>query len=346
MFISLIRNNIKININTLKFSTNQSRIDVILLTSLILSFFSVHISSSGLLVDANRYAWSFLYRYPYYFSEDMIFSSGTEAGFLILNKAIFYFTDNSNWLFFVVAIFVNFFSIYVLTRMNHNFSLLILLYLGSSYFIYSTFLLRQIIAVTVINLAFLAYLNSKKTICFILSFIAIMFHTTAIIALPFYYVINKTKTLKHYVYIVIFIFIIALTTQGFFNSIIQNISYLDRFIATDNSFSGSIAAPLKGIPFYILSLFSIINREKLLKNNPNADFYILSSIIYSISWMLTFEMYWAFRLGLYFLIPTLALVPLAASVIKSKTERLLSYALFIIVTTTLTFRQLISLLIQ
>ena len=345
IFTSIIRSKIKIKIDLLSFSKKTNHIDYILFASLILSIFSVHLSTSGLLIDANRYVWNFLYRYPSY-NEEMIFSSGTEGGFLILNQIIYYFTNNSDWLFFLVAIFVNFFSIYVLTKMNSNIVLVLLLYLGSSYFIYSTFLLRQIIAVTIINLAFLAYLQSKKVMCGILSFIAILFHTTAIIILPFYFLVAKTKSMKNYIYSIIFIILIFLTVQGFFNNIIQSINYLDRFIETESSFDGSILAPLKGIPFYILSLFSLLNRDKLLKRNSFADFYILSSIIYSICWLLTFEMYWAFRLGLYFLIPTLALIPLSISIINNKKERLVMYAFLIIFISTLTFRQLVNLFIQ
>lgn len=345
VFTSMIRSRIKIKIAQVNLNNMFNRIDFILFASLLLSIFSVHLSTSGLLVDANRYVWNFLYRYPNY-NEEMLFSSGTEAGFLLLNQIIYYFTYNSDWLFFIVAIFVNFFSIFVLTKMSNNFVILLLLYLGSYYFIYSTFLLRQIIAVTIINLAFLAYLYSKKILCALLSFIAILFHTTAIVVLPFYILVRKTNSKKNYIYSIIFIILIILTVQGSFNNVIQSIDYLDRFIETESSLAGSIIAPLKGIPFYILSFFSLLNREKLLKINSHADFYILSSIIYSTSWLLTFEMYWAFRIGLYFLIPTLVLIPLLVSIIISKRERLLAYAFFIIFITTLTFRQLVNLLTQ
>lgn len=315
------------------------------LISIILSLYSSYLATSGYLTDTDRYAWSFLYRYPaYYESPEALFNSGTEIGFLLINMLIDSFTNNPYWLFLFVAFITTFINLYTAAKISKSYALLIFLYLVSLYFFYSTFLLRQVLSVAFVNLAYIAYLKDRKFKYFFYCIVALSFHATSIILFLIFFIFNKVKTAKQYFYLLIISIVVFVAFGSIFNTILPKIPYIDKFIDIENmnlsTGGGSLTSILKGLPFYFITVVAIIRRHKLKQIMYKADFYIVCSLFYSVSWLLTYNMYWFFRMGMYFLLPTLILVPNLFSTIKNSRKRILYYIIFISTLIIITYRQI------
>jgi transmembrane protein EpsG len=318
---------------------------LILFLSVILSIYSATLAISGKLVDTVRYAWNFIYRYPaYYGSVDGILNAGTEPGFLLLNYLIGIFTENSFLLFFILALITTFINLYFLARVSKNFALLLFLYLISLFFFQSIFLLKQTLAVAFVNLAFLSYIKGFRLRYIMYSIVAFSFHATAIILFPFLLILKNWKSGKVYFYIILISFITMFLFGPIFNSLLPNIPFIGNYLNADNlelsSGGGSFTAIFKGIPYYLLTMLALIKRNSLKKVMFKADFYILCAVLYSVSWLFTYNMYWFSRMGWYFMLPTLVLVPNLFSTIKNPKERVLIYIIFIFILMTITYRQI------
>jgi transmembrane protein EpsG len=324
---------------------NKSPVFNILFITIILSVYSAYLATSGDLTDPIRYAWSFLYRYPaYYGSLETIISSKTEVGFLLLNMAIDYLTDDPYWLFLSIALIITFINLYTATKISNRYGLIIFLYLISIYFFQSTYLLRQALAVSFANLALLAYLKDLKIRYFLLSIVASTFHATAIILFPIFFIFKKTKNAKSYLNIIVVTVVVFFLFGSVFNTILSTTPYIGQYINSENfnlsQGGGTLTVIFKGLPFYFLTIIALVKRKSLKQIMFKADFYIICSVFYSISWLLSYNMYWFFRMGWYFLLPTLALVPIVFSTIKNPKERFLYYIIFIFSLMLLTYRQI------
>ncbi len=324
---------------------NRAPILNIFLIAITLSLYSAYLATSGYLMDTNRYAWSFLYRYPaYYESLGALYNSGTEIGFLLINMLIDSFTDNPYWLFLFVAFITTFINLYTASKISKSYALLVFLYLASLYFFYSTFLLRQTLSVSFVNLAFIAYLREQKFKYFFYCIVALSFHATSIILFPVFFIFKRVKTSKEYFYLII-ISIVVLVSFGFtINMILPKIPYIDQFIDVEDmnlsTGGGSLTSILKGLPFYFLTIVAIARRNKLKQILYKADFYIVCSVFYSVCWLLTYNMYWFFRMGMYFLLPTLVLVPYLFNTINNQKKKILYYLIFIFILIIITYRQI------
>ncbi|MFJ7186833.1 EpsG family protein [Lysinibacillus xylanilyticus] len=324
---------------------NKAPIFNIFLIAIILSLYSAYLATSGYLTDTERYAWSFLYRYPAYNNSLMVlFDSGTEIGFLLINILIAGFTDNPYWLFLIVGFITTFINLYSAAKISKSYTLLVFLYLVSLYFFYSTFLLRQILAVSFVNLAFISYLREQKYKYFFYCIVALSFHATSLILFPIFFIFKKVKTSKDYFYLIIISIIVFISFGSIFNVLLPKLPYINQFLNVEemnlSTGGGSFTSIFKGIPYYLLTILAIVRRNKLKQMMYKADFYILCSVFYSISWLLTYNMYWFFRMGMYFLLPTLVLVPNLFSTIRNPKRRILYYFIFIFTLIIITYRQI------
>ncbi|CAN7341525.1 EpsG family protein [Paenibacillus sp. LjRoot56] len=313
----------------------------ILILTIILSLYSAYLATSGKLVDTLRYAWSFLYRYPaYYGSFESLLSAKTEVGYLLINMLIGKITDEPFWLFLFVSFITTFVNLFVASKISKKYTVIIFLYLISLYFFQTTYTLRQALAVSFANFAFLSYLKDFKLRYFLFTILAILFHNTAFILFFAFFIFKIKNSKKTYFYIAIMFFI------GFFlfDTLLPKIPFIEKIINTDEEglsiARGSFNAIFKGIPFYFISVLALVKRNSLKQIIYKADFFIICSVFYSTSWLLTYQTYWFFRMGWYFLLPTLALVPSLFGTIKNPKERVLFYLIFIFALIFITYRQI------
>ncbi len=314
--------------------------------TLLLSIYSKTLGITGDLVDRVNYAFSFLYRYPAsYHSLEALWGEKTEPGFILLIQLIRRFTRDPDWFFFVTTFLSAGISFYVLYKISNKYVAGIALFMLSLYFFQSTYLIRQSLAVAFANVAVMNLLNDKRMKYFIFTGIACMFHSTAFIMLPVYFVFRYARTKRIYVILVLFFIVLFLASGPLFATLIPGLPYVGQYIVLENFEyalgDGSPAAIIKGFPFYLITFLALLNREALRVKMKHADIFILSSLLYSMSWLLTYNMYWLFRIGWFLMLPTLVLIPELFKVIKDKKERMFLGSIFILSLLFITFRQLV-----
>lgn len=313
----------------------------ILLLTIILGIYSASLGTLPGLVDRGRYVFSFSIRYhAYYHSLEAFLSSRTEPGYLLLNFLVWKLTQDSFWLFFLVTAIYMLLSLYVMEQITTRNTLVIFLMLVSLFYFQSTYLLRQALAVGITGLALLANLKRNYWGYFLLTALACLFHITAIVMIPLFFVIRYSRYRSVYIFFAI-AFLVSFWYFGpAYESFVSSLPYFEQYFSTDALFergSGSLAGVIKGTPYYLLSVMALLNRQRLRRSVSNADFLIISSIVCSMSWLSTYNMYWFFRMGWYTLLPTLVLVAHLMDVFKPA-ERVLLYMIFIIPVSVISFR--------
>jgi hypothetical protein len=330
--------------NHMKIRRNSSIVKI-LVVSLSFSFIlAAIIPSMNNLVDIQRYIYSFYFRYPslnYSFIE--LLETGTEIGFLFLNKIVSRLTNNYFWILFIIYFFSMSVTLQSARKLTRS-KLLFLLLFSSMYFVQGTYLLKQTIAVAFSSIAFNFLVDGKKLKYLFWVIISSLFHITALVMLPAYFIIKGNKSNKYYAILASFILFVFFGYDYIMPFIFSNIPNLERYLTISESTfisEGNLLTIFKGIPFYILSFYGLFLRSKIKLNYKYADIFIISSIFYSLSWLFSYKIYWFFRLGWYFLLPTLVLFILVINVIKFRENKLLAFSIIFFPMLVLTLRQII-----
>lgn len=331
-------------------NTKVPRVNILVI-SLILSFYSYKLGIPQGMPDRANYAFSFLHRYPYYYgSLESLLNARTEPGFLLFNMLIGKITNEAKWIFCMATFITSIINLYVISKISNKYLSVITLTMISLYFFQGTYLIRQGMAVSFANLALIAYLEGKPKKYMLFSIVACTFHSTAVIMIPLYYIFKNFKSKRNYITIFLYFIMTLIFLNPILRIVLPRIPYIGQYIMIDNlgfaNRAKSITSVLKGFPYYYITILALIKRRALKKKIDKADVYILSSILYSICWVLSYNMYWIFRLGWYFMLPTLVLVPVLFSIIRDKSERLIMGSIFILLTIVISYRQMAIILIQ
>ena len=122
---------------------------------------------------------------------------GTESGFIWLNRILSLYTENPQWLIFVTNGFVSFFCIWAVVKESKfvPFSLYILF---TTLYYQSFNLIRQGMACSLVLVAFTCAKRRKWLRCYGLILSAVLFHKTALIALPLMFLMQFRYSRKVY----------------------------------------------------------------------------------------------------------------------------------------------------
>lgn len=133
------------------------------------------------------------YTYNYGFNGNDIyydFNDNVEKGYQLLDYAILNFSNNYFWLLFLTAFFIVFSYLRLIKNYSSNyiFSVLLFITLGLYTFLFNG--LRQAIAMAIMTYS-VKYLLEKKIVAyFLVCFVASTFHISALIMIPFYFLVN------------------------------------------------------------------------------------------------------------------------------------------------------------
>jgi transmembrane protein EpsG len=216
----------------------------IFIGSLILIVFAgFRASSVG--TDTNNYVDIFK-NINLYKSIDM--SSNIEYLYIILNKIAYFFYEDYISLLTSIAIITVYFNIKVISKLSINFWLSIYTYIALGGYAFFFNGARQAIAVAIFGMAILQIYNKNLKRYIFWVFIASLFHLTALVMLPLYFLNFNKVSLKKSV-VIGFLFTALIT---YFSIILgfANDSIIDRY---------SIYETRKASGGYILTLFYLIN---------------------------------------------------------------------------------------
>ncbi len=139
------------------------------------------------------------------------FREDVEFGYQLYEYLILKFTHNYFWLFFLSGLIVVYSYLHIIRRYSENYWLSVLLFVTLGIYTFFFNGLRQGIAMAIFALS-LPYLLEKKFFYYLLvCIIASLFHKTALIMIPFYFLVNlRIKPL----YKILAIFVGSLILSG------------------------------------------------------------------------------------------------------------------------------------
>ncbi|WP_414739265.1 EpsG family protein [Macrococcoides caseolyticum] len=305
------------------------------LLSIILSLYSTYYSTRFVLPDTLNYDWSFHYRFPpIYNSFQKIVESKNEIGFVYLNKLIYILNGDTIHLFFIIALIFNFITISIIFKYTKNYILTLTLFFFSQYYFFSFFSLKQALAISFGILAISNFVEKRYLIYFFYTLIAILFHSTAIILTILFFILLFNYKRKKITPLLIISLISLLFFKPLLNILIEIFPIINIYLLEDptsiEEFSNNLSTLFKGIPFYIITIYSLIYKDNIIRLGEFYYIFILCSLFCSVSWLFSINFYWLFRLNWYFAIFTILLVPVIIKVIKTEEEKII--AIFLIYT--------------
>lgn len=146
-----------------------------------------------LLPHALRYGIGTDYFYTYvpgFFATGRGVDFYDELGFSLLNKIIYFFTQDYKVLFFICSFIIFFFIYRGIVKNSKNIPLSILLIFLTQCYFYSMNMMRQSIAIAIVFYAFKYIKSNQKLKYIICTLLASLIHTSALIMIPFIFIYN------------------------------------------------------------------------------------------------------------------------------------------------------------
>lgn len=208
----------------------------------------------------------------------------SERGFLFLSSVIKTFTESSTIYLLIISL-ITFFLLYKFTNKYSIYPLIgLCIYMARFLTGRNMLQIRAALAIAIVILA-TKYITEQKLWKFLLIImIAYLFHHSAIIALPLYFINKISITRNHIFFGLAIAFLIAGFWGGFIRDIISNSDYINELATSyvqedsDKAWSNSLANPMIYYQSAILILFTL-NESKLSKISKhyytyrNAYFY-------------------------------------------------------------------------
>lgn len=197
-----------------------------------------------------------------------------EYGYVLFNKIIYYFSKNPRWLLIISATIIVSLVGYILYKYSDNPSLSLIIFVTMGFMAGSMSQIRQYIAWS-ICLFSIKYIMENKFIRFILTImLAMLFHVSAIVFIPLYFISKIRFTLSKGVKLAILcspIFIFFNYFSNLVGKIIKSYGNYDNKIANNGS-TGYLAITVNFVTiflFLMLSMYLIHINKKYNQFNSN-----------------------------------------------------------------------------
>jgi len=299
--------------------------------SLLLSFFSIWVVA-GLRVNVGTDFHE--YRTLFYNFYDLSFNStvNIELFYFYLNKLIGLFTQNPQWLFIISAFIIYIFYYQVIVKECNYIELAVFLFISFGFYFSSFNILRQWIACAIIFYAFLFLFNKQLIRFLIATIIASLFHITAIIVIPLYFLIRKLRKNTTRILIMLCATIISFMPNFILNNInnvLISINFNQKYFKyiDESASSGAFTYPL----FCLIVFFGyFLVRYKIVEINKNSEFHInILTVAFVISILGQNLLIFA-RLHFYFLPILIIIIPNIIEAFKRETKIIAYFSVLIL----------------
>ncbi|MBZ6527593.1 EpsG family protein [Aerococcaceae bacterium DSM 111021] len=255
--------------------------------------------------DYKNYTYLFNLYNQFDFFETFKIGQAQEFGFVFLSRFIGLFTDNALYLFIVTSFIIlsGHFKQFIKDSPYLWLSILLFTTIGSFYTSFN--IIRQILAATII-FSGSKYLYERKIMKYILVvIIASLFHKTAFIMIPFYFILNFKFSLKNLIVMFFGASIVMLylnSILAFFQKYFYTIYDESSYGMTGFSFSNAL------IPCTLL-IFSIIYEKNINFNNIKERIWFNAVTFYAFFNILGLQVQMIERFSEYFAPYALLLIP-------------------------------------
>lgn len=281
----------------------------IFIASTLLGYYSIICGQIPFNSDRGNYAMQFV-------NEWDVWSTGS-IGLQVMYWIIYYFTHDPFVLFFVFEFIYVFITLFAVRTFIHSNSRMVLLFLVSQYFSFGFYSIKQSIACAFISLVFSIYFSDKQSFkkvkCFFFMFMAVLFHETALICLFIFFMLwimqfQILKKIQYFAIVIFPLFFVFLMKMYFENIGLISSGLEEQTIVYADHFSSSWTSTMKGIPFFIATIYIYRYQKKLRGKIMYLDKYLLLCLITSLFFILTSYMYWFYRLPYYLYFPVFAII--------------------------------------
>ena len=264
--------------------------------------------------DYKNYTSLFNLYNKYSFSELLTAGFQNEIGFIYTNKIIGLFTDDVIYFFAIMSFFILFGFIHHFKKYSVNIWLSVLMFVTAGSFYASFNITRHIFAVAII-FAGSTYLYQRKFFKWVLVVIlATLFHKTAIIMIPFYFILNFRIKIRNWILIAL----CSAITILLFDNIVQFAQqyFYEQYSEDSYGMWGqAISNIVLPVAFLIFSLFHL---NKIDSNNTMHRIWFNAVIFYAFFNILALQIEMVERLGRFFAPYILLLIPYIFSKMKNK----------------------------
>lgn len=233
--------------------------------------------------------------------------SNIEIGYYFLNKVIRFFSENEASIFITVSFIILYLVFLTIMRDSNKPELSLFLFI-SMYFYSSSFnMMRQYISISIIFYAtrYIIEKNFSKYLKFVI--LASMFHISALIMIPFYFLLNYKYSYRQY-FILFLLSIIGVYilpyALGVASAIIPKLSAYKGSIFMNKGISILNIVPII-IPFTI----SLIFKDKIIKINKSSEVYINAIFFSFLITTMSLKFIFLYRFSIYVYIYSIILIP-------------------------------------
>ena len=258
----------------------------------------VELSEINLLIPGEIDAYQFIHK--------------EEVGFMFFSRSVSFFTSDYNIFLLVYGVIWLLIYFYVLVKYSNNiylsFVILFLLIYGQSLFV-----LRQHMAIPLILLSYDAVIRKKLFLFIFLVVLASLFHLTAIISLPVYFMYQHCKTYNVVIVSFLFLFVALFLVNRI--ELVNRFMFLDYSSYIQGDIDGGPNFPLYISLFFAISYFLLLGKKVFQEgiNKLVLILIIIDVILNSVSTTFTLVT----RLALYYHVAIIFIVPLITKSIKN-----------------------------
>lgn len=251
-----------------------------------------------------------------YFNPNNVNVEKVEIGYKLLMRLAYKIFGEYSFLFFLLCAILTIIPVYVLIKKKAKYpseSLFYFVTLG--FYVLSFNMVRQSIAMSLCFWA-LQFLFDKKFFKYMaIVVIACLFHITAIIMIPIYWISRTRLDTRKLIILMILLVLGGILFNPFFNYIASIIPQYNMYVNYNGEDAG-IGTYLINIIYLVLIFLCIISRKSITENDKN------NSILINIITLSTFFIVASFRGALfarliyYWLMPITLLIPYLTRIVK------------------------------
>lgn len=269
-----------------------------------------------------------MYTHLYEMIIENTYEDGYEKGFIFFLNFLATISQNPQFMIIVTSIITHGINIFVMANYSSYFELEVYMYIASGFFLTSMNGIRQAMASAIVFLGTTFLINRKFIPYVFLVLIASTLHTSAIIMIPVYFIVNNDLWTKHFnVIIMAGIFIIVF--GGIISSILFKLLASTRYGSYDTFEEGG-ANIIRVAVAFVPVLLAYLQKYSLKKIMPKCDIFVNLSILNFFVMALSIDSWIFARMSYYFQLYSFILLPYVIKSVENIKEKRFIYYSFLV----------------
>lgn len=238
-----------------------------------------------------------------------------------------YLSDDSQILVFTAALITHTIIVYILYNYSRLIEISLFVYITGGLFLVSMNGIRQVLAAAIAFIAIKYLINGNMIKYFLIIILASFFHQSALILLPFYFLVRARAWSKATIGLIVISVVIVIGYDQFSSILFSAIE--DTQYGHYKDFSEGGANMLRVAVSSVPIILAYLGRYKLREIMPTSD-YIVNMALVGLLFMLISTQNWIFaRFSIYFELYQLILISWVIKLFKQRDERFIYYSILV-----------------